>query len=334
MKFDRYGKIKFTFMDTANPQVMPAPPNLTKSLLAGFDAVSSHIGLILFPLALDVFLWLGPKLPAYRLFEPFLAQVKDMPNQELIAEAAKRFNLFGALRSLPVGVPSLMASRNPIEAPLGSLGNWQVSSLAAAGVLWLVLGLVGILIGTLYFMTVSQAAVGGGVNWTQALNGWPRMFIRTLALTVTAFGLLFAISLPFACIFSLAGLIGLPISGFLLIGFVSFLAWFLFPLFFTPHGIFLYKHSLWGAARESSRLVRRTFPASGLFILSVIILSEGLDMLWRLPAEKSWMCLVGIAGHAFVNASLLAASFVFYAEANQWLQRVDQQTKFQAMKTK
>jgi hypothetical protein len=57
-------------------------------------------------------------------------------------------------------------------------------------------------------------------------------------------------------------------------------------------------------------------------VLCVIVLSTGLNYLWSVPPDNSWMTLVGIAGHAFITTALLAASFVYYRDMNTWLQTV------------
>jgi uncharacterized membrane protein YdcZ (DUF606 family) len=72
-------------------------------------------------------------------------------------------------------------------------------------------------------------------------------------------------------------------------------------------------------------MARFTLPTSGLFVLSVILLTTGLNYLWSVPPDDSWMLLVGIAGHAFITTALLAASFVYYRDMNAWLQTVFEQ---------
>jgi len=57
-----------------------------------------------------------------------------------------------------------------------------------------------------------------------------------------------------------------------------------------------------------------------------LVISEGLNILWNMPPADSWLVLVGIAGHAFISASLLAASFVYYRDALTWIQKVIQKT--------
>jgi hypothetical protein len=66
-------------------------------------------------------------------------------------------------------------------------------------------------------------------------------------------------------------------------------------------------------------------PISGFLVLILIIISEGLKLLWRVPPENSWFTLVGIVGHSFVVTSLIAASFVYYHKADQWVNSEERQ---------
>jgi hypothetical protein len=54
----------------------------------------------------------------------------------------------------------------------------------------------------------------------------------------------------------------------------------------------------------------------------VFLLHQGLNELWKVPSQNSWLMLVGLAGHAFITTALLSASFVYYREMNDWLQNV------------
>ena len=64
-------------MNVQKIESLPPPPGVIGSLRAGFDAVSKHIGLILLPVALDIFLWLGPRLSVGGLVNPFFKLVFD-----------------------------------------------------------------------------------------------------------------------------------------------------------------------------------------------------------------------------------------------------------------
>ncbi len=67
-------------------------------------------------------------------------------------------------------------------------------------------------------------------------------------------------------------------------------------------------------------MVRYSLPNIGWFSIMAIVLSQGMDMLWRIPPANSWMTAVGILGHAFVSTSLLAASFFYYRDINLWIE--------------
>ena len=99
------------------------------------------------------------------------------------------------------------------------------------------------------------------------------------------------------------------------------------PVFFSPHGIFTYKQNAFASILQSLRMARFTLPTSGLFLMSSLLISEGLGYLWRIPPSESWLTLVGIIGHAFITTSLLAASFIYYRDINLWLQAVIEQLK-------
>lgn len=332
-------------MNTADPQVLPAPPSLIKSLMAGFDAISNHIGLILFSLALDLLLWLGPHVRLVALVESLFGRAARLPEMQAaeIAEMmragreqwmqiAEHFNLLGILRTFPVGVPSLMLSRAPATTPAGTAPVWEIDSLLVTMGLGLVLVLVGLLAGTLYFAVVAQAALDGKVAWRSALQSWPRTYGQVLLLALFWLVLLLVMTVPFSCVFSFLLIGGMDLGRFALLLYGGLLIWLLLPLAFSPHGIFVNQHTMWNSVREGARLVRVTLPTTGLLLLVILVLSEGLDVLWRVPPEDSWLVIVGIAGHAFVTAGLLAGSFVYYRDADHWLQKMIQQARLAPLK--
>ena len=77
-------------------------------------------------------------------------------------------------------------------------------------------------------------------------------------------------------------------------------------------------------------MARYTMPTSSLFVLIVILLAFGMNFLWNIPSsDELVLTLVGLAGHAFVTTSLLAASFIYYRDMQSWLETV-----FEKLKTK
>jgi len=99
------------------------------------------------------------------------------------------------------------------------------------------------------------------------------------------------------------------------------------PIFFAPHGMYLRGQNAFTSIYASLRMARFTLPSSSMFVLTVFIISQGLNYLWSVPAQDSWMMLVGIAGHAFVTTALLASSFIYYRDMNAWLETVFERLK-------
>jgi hypothetical protein len=311
------------------------------SLRDGFYAVSSHVWLILLPLLLDLFLWLGPRLSVDKLLHPFFSMVfKQMRTtltssadvqrftdyQAAFSEMVERFNLLslvGKLQAFPVGVSSLLAQTMPVETPLGSQNVIQINSLLGSLSLGFLFTVLGWVFGGLYFRWVSGIALGDANQARMVSPAWA--IFQTLLLSVIWVAVLMIILIPILLILTVLTMLS-PVlaSGAILIGlFFSF--WLIVPLFFTPHGIFVRRQNAFYSIFSSWRMARFTLPTSGLFVLSVFLLSTGLNYLWSVPTDNSWMLLVGIAGHAFITTALLAASFVYYRDINVWLQAVLEQ---------
>jgi len=62
-------------MNANEPIVTVRPPQLFPTLLKGFNTVAGKVYLILLPLLVDLFLWLGPKLRIYELLTPFITEL-------------------------------------------------------------------------------------------------------------------------------------------------------------------------------------------------------------------------------------------------------------------
>ncbi|MEJ2597187.1 MAG: hypothetical protein P8Z00_02580 [Anaerolineales bacterium] len=327
-------------MERIDTQALPAPPSLIKSILAGFDAVSNHISLIFFSVAIDLLLWLGPHLALSTLIHGLFDQAAAMPSmntpemadmvsasREMWSAVAAKFNLMSVIRSYPIGVPSLMVSSAPTAVPGGSPAVWQIPSVGAALGIFILLTLSGLLVGTLYFQMIAQATLEDKIDLRTTLARWPRSALQVFLLALMWVALLIALSIPFSCLLSFSLVAGMGIGQFAILLFGGLVVWLLFPLVFSPHGIFAYKYPMWTSLREGIRLTRATLPSTGLFLLIILVISEGLDMLWRVPAETSWFTMIGVTGHAFITAALLSATFIYYRDATVWLQGLLERSK-------
>ena len=322
-------------MKTTDPQTLPAPPRLITTLVAGFDTITNHIALILFPIGLDLFIWLAPHLRSKWLIDML---VSDAVFQSMSASSdaetaaimqstremwviiAERFNLLAALRSYPVGIPSLMTSIFPLETPIGIPILMDVTSFGSTLLLFLVLTIAGLIMGTLYFSMVAQAALSGQGYWRRSLAEWPWASLQVILLALVWVVIVVGVSIPAGCAISIAAMGGISAGQCGILLYAGFLLWIIFTLLFSSHGIFVNRHKVWPSIKQGIRITNMTLPTTSLFFMSVFLLTQGLDILWRVPPEDSWLMLVGLVGHAFVTTGLLAASFIYYRDAGQWLQ--------------
>lgn len=319
-------------MDTATPTQSTLPPRLIACLSAGFNLVAGRIYLIFIPVALDLLLWLGPHFRVRQVFQPLIADwistVQAGGSAEMINMLAavrqlwdvllERFNLLSFLSTLPVGVPSLLTGVAPLNNPLGSAPVYEVASLGQVFSGFLLFSLLGLLLGSLYFSLVAHATTQPAEPFSLQRFIWETGQVLLFVLLLILIVLVLAI--PVSIITTILAMIspGLAQLALLFMGFI--LLWLFIPLVFSPHGIFSAHLNVLRSMLVSARMVRVLFPGVGLFLLSALVLTQGMGYLWRIPPETSWLMLAGILGNAFISTGLLAASFVYYRGAVRWVE--------------
>jgi hypothetical protein len=297
------------------------PIGILSAISKGFDRVTARPHLIVPPLILDLFLWLGPQLRISGLIQQFLDSAQSLisTQAEIFPEPMREtlvggFNLLSALSSLPVGIPTVMAGRMPLSRPLGIAGQVEVSNAGLVIVLWLGLTGLGLGLGAFYQLWIAGAVAPEA----ELASGW------TAALRMIGFGaIVFLVGLVAGTSVVLASGIAtliLPLLGFgvLALGW-SLLVWLMVYLAFTPHGIVRYDLGVIRAIMDSFAIVRWNLLSTVGFLLLALSGTWILNIVWRLPAEDSWFSLLGIVGHAFISTMLFAASYAFYQGRREWL---------------
>ncbi len=308
------------------------PPRLISSLAAGFNTVANHIYLILFPVMLDVLLWLGPHLRVKTLFEPVLSEFPALLTGVTAADAAsmvqswqelgktflEHFNMLSLIRTYPIGITSLFSGTGPIYTPLGTPPIYEIKSGLGFLTVWMALNVIGIVGGSLFFSEIARCSEEepSGFSFQRIIWQLAQIFLLTIALVV----ILMIFSIPTSMMLMVLTMFSPGLAQISLFFLSLLLLWLLVPLVFAPHGVFIYKQNVLTSMRTSMRLVRYFLPGTGLFLLVALLIGSGLDILWRVPAETSWMILIGVFGHAFITTGLLSASFTYYLGGIRWMQ--------------
>ncbi len=327
-------------MERTSTEGFPPPPGIINSLKAGFDAIAAHISAILLPIFLSLFFWLGPRLRMDAFFNSIKPDMVSIWRtggvpaadiQKMIDSYEKvlpTINFFWLVRTLPIGISSLIFPESNVATPLGNPVVLQSDFISFLG--WgFLLTIVGWVGGGLNFRSVARIAMVGNKDAPMSLL---RALAQTIMLSITFTILCFVVGLPIVVVLSLVLQLNEFLANILVLVLSLISMWLIVPLFFWPHGVFIKKQNFITSVITSIQMARFTLPTSSMFILSVFLLTVGLNYLWTIPPQDSWMTLFGIFGHAFVTTGLLAASFIYYRDMNIWLQKVMERVRAGAPK--
>ncbi|HAX68200.1 MAG TPA: hypothetical protein DCY14_01205, partial [Anaerolineae bacterium] len=252
-------------MDVSKIENLPPPPGIISSIKAGFDVVASHITAILLPLLLNLFMWLGPRLRMDALFDSIkddvvsLWQTGGIPLEEiqLILEWYDRtipnVNLFWFLRTLPIGISSLLLPKGTLDTPLGDPAIWQVGAPGLFGWTFLLtfLGWVG---GALYYRSVAWVVLTDKAQVAGVFSA----ILQSILISFLSNFLMMALLFPVMFLLFLTA----QFSVFLTNLFVLFLClaamWIIVPIFFWPLGVFMKKQNVFTSMLSSIQLTRFT----------------------------------------------------------------------------
>jgi hypothetical protein len=287
-------------------------------LSTGFNTVTKRLWLLVLPVALDLFLWLGPKISIAPVIEKmigtFRAAMEALPPSsgtevnfsqafEVMAESLEdivaRTNFLTLLTWNNMGLPSIAGARpiNPSTDRIIKISGYTQMLLVQALIM-----VVGLFITSLFWGMLGQAVRGERLNLGRLLGRAPTYWLYLLAIFAPfGFVLIMAVSLsfllgPFAPLIWVASL------------------WVAFLISFVPQAVTLAEEKPLRALWSSLTLVRRHFwSALGLVLLSTVI-GQGLGLVWvrlmNVPAGTA----IAILANAFVGTGLAAAMFVFYRE--------------------
>src|SRR5688572_17011459 len=284
-------------MEISRLENLPPPPGIINSIRAGFDSIATHITAIFFPLMLNLFLWLGPRLRVDVLFDSIKSDlIRTWQSLRIPAEEIERMitsyevnlpsiNLFWFLRTLPIGISSLQLPQEATSStPIGNTDVWQVSGWSLP--LWiLLLMFIGWIGGAIYFRAVAWIATPNEKENIHMLNAILQTILISIFCTI-----LFVIFAPFIALilqFSFRQNVFIASIVILVLSLTSM--WVIVPIFFLPHGVFVFQENEFKAVLSSVKLARFTLPNSSLFVLTVFLLAYGLNFLWSMPSEESWL---------------------------------------------
>lgn len=293
------------------------------TISAGFRLVTRRLWLVALPIALDLFLLLGPKLSVLpvmtQALDNYVALQEALPqesvqtlNAEMIASLHELVNdVLGPANLLAVsawtrlGFPSVAGAR-PIDAAVDTVHTITTNSEMY---LWVAaLLLLGLLLASAFLVLIAQALREGREAPADVVGHVVGSWLRLLVLFVPlGLGLLVASAL--------LTLMPLGVGSLVMMALFVALIWATLYLAFVPEAITLAHASPLEAINSSFGIVRRNLASSVGLLVLVFVLRQGFGLIWgQLLQQSQLAAVVAILGSAYIGTALTAALFIFYHE--------------------
>jgi hypothetical protein len=295
-------------------------------LREGFETTNRKVWLLLFPVLLDLWLWLGPEISGkpviHRMTDLFLRSARQMQpgdwykGTEKLLASIENINLSLVLANELVGLPSFVATAAKVPQPAW----WQRMTITIHTVPGLITVLfaffiVGLFISALFFKT-AVAVLSEGISPTQfakgVLNAWVQGFLFTLILFVGVMVLAVPMSFGVAFITLLSPTLGFGSMGF----FLMVLSWViliaLFFLAFSIEAVVWDDVNILTGMRRSVRVVSRFFWQTLGFLILSNVLVLGFSVIWEKIAFSPAGVVISILGNAYIGVGVAIASLLFY----------------------
>jgi hypothetical protein len=325
-----------------------APPTgVIETLSAGYAALNRQLWVLLLPVALNVFLWLGPHVSYAPLVDPAVTDATqwtrqvafgqrrvvrnpdvlsqlEQTRQQVIAHTDD-VNGLDALTWGPLPLPSVQALPSS-----GADDPSFVTSWLDGGILLAACAALGLILGGWFYGGVALASSGVKGGPADAGRNVLRAVRNVLGLVAVQIGAAILLGLPLVLLIVFVALVSPAIA---ILGLALLLVGLLFAavhLFFAVDAIFVSNAGPLSAIQRSVVLVRKhLWQSVALFVLTWLILA-GMGRVWDVLAsslQSPFGVLLGILGNAYVASGLIAAGMIFYtqhSEANtQWHYRTN-----------
>jgi hypothetical protein len=297
-------------------------PGVIDTIGLGYASLALRPLVVLPPILLDLYLWLGMRITA----RPFTVEAATWVRDEgqdgaSIAEDLQRFERFNILEFLSLRLPTFRMPTlvpNLTTARLDQVGiTFEVSSLpwwlvVAAGIAAFALGLIigaGWLV-ALACVTTGIGTLGDAIDPAVAL----RRSLSIVGWLAGTIGLFLLVSSPF-----IVGIIVGIVAGFDGIGLFFLLlffpaAWGYMFFYFSIQATIVDRIGPFAAMRASYKVVRGYFWQSMRFIVLSLIITTGFPFALRAFTTNAMGLALAIVGNAFIASGMIAAAMLFYRD--------------------
>jgi hypothetical protein len=307
-------------------------PGIIDTLSAGFQLVNRAPWVLAVPIALDLLLWLGPRLSVATLGERAVAGLLAMVTEAgAAAGAAAEGQVEGfqqGLEALRMIVSSFnllsllafggfaMESAVPLDQG-GAAGRVELLSAGQVALVALVLILLGVALACLWLGAIAQLVRDGRGSAGRLLYSLPRYWLAVVGFLALLVGAALAITLPLMLLAAVAQLfvpaLGTFLTLFVAVALQLLVIWAVLYLFFFADAVVVSEVGPLRAAANSVRVVSLNFWATLGFIIITWVIMRGLHIIWQSLAQAPVGLALAILGNGYVESGLAAASMLFYS---------------------
>lgn len=311
------------------------PLGVIEALSAGFELVLRHPYMLLVPLALDLFLWLGPQIHAKPVFDEavrLLAGAAPAPGSSPDAQQAldafksavqatgESFNLISIVALFALGIPTLVVVDPPADIAAPNVLFSVSDPVAFFG--WVVLfGFIGLFLGSVYLQVIAHS-VRRDAGWGAFAARVVKSFTHVLTLFLLVVVGSAIVVVPFFVSAAMVSVLSPGLGFFLILACWLVLMWAALYMAFAIPAIFVSGANVPQAIMNSIAVFRYNFWSAIGLIFLVILIQMGFSVVWDALLGSTMGMLVGMVANAVLGTAMAAAMMLFYADRFTWLQQV------------
>ena len=292
------------------------------TLAAGLDLVSKHLWLLVVPVALDLFLWLGTRLGAQVFMDEMVSfwqqeNVLLAINPEMVetfVSLTTRTNLFAALSIPMIGVPTFMSGITPELMPVET-AVFELNSIVAVILSVILLSVIGLFITAVYYNLIAYVLrrnMGDDMPIPDLIARMGRSWLLLLMMGVFLAIALFILYIPMILLATGLAAINPVLGGAAAVFAPVVLFSIVLQFIFVPHGLILHGRPLAVAMVESSLILRKHWMEAIILFFTIVLINYLMSSIMLLADNGSWLTGASIIGHAFVATAMTTAVFIFY----------------------
>lgn len=302
-------------MSHVHSQSSDAKPATITEIIA--DAVSVLIAspaLILIPVILDLYYWIGWRMtlePLASRFETWIGS-KDAAGGNRIERVAEAVGSVDLLAAMSLLIPSYLsgANRDEMYFPV-ERDQFGIESVPIAIITIAVTMALSAVLYALFGQWLADTGLGRQRTWRIRVERCPLLVLRILGLVALLIGLLALLFFPVLSVWAVSLAVGIDLQA-LFIPILLFVGIGTIALFyFAPEALFVVDAKPVEAMRLSARVVRQNAWQAVGFAAASAVISIGLAEVWDLVAINAPGMLIAFIANAFVGCALALAAMLF-----------------------